>query len=104
MDAYGYLFKGFDGKVSADYVPSLIGIATVGPDAYFERVDLDTRRITALAVSRYLTEEGDVIFEARNSDAKRFYIPKAELEELAAFHHDDDTFEMINALVSRRVH
>jgi hypothetical protein len=114
MEAYGYVFKGYAGKIDPEYIPSLIGSpvgATAGSatDAYFERVEINNRRITDLSISRYCVFDNgpagtsDVIFAIRGPIGS-YYLPRRELEEIAAAHQDDDTIEMIAALVRKNPH
>lgn len=108
MDAYGYLFKGYAGKVSADYFPSLIGSpddTTHGnaDDAYFERIEISDRHISDITISRWRVWDNgpagvsDFILAVRGRGGS-YYIPKAELEEIAASNQDDETFELLAKL------
>lgn len=113
MDAYGYILKGNATSVRPDYVPSLIGIdagtfTSSNRDPYFERVEITDRTITSLAVSRWITFGDsatpttiDPILEVK-APGTAYYIPRSELYEIAAFHHDDDTIEMIDTLAKSR--
>lgn len=112
MDAYGYRLAGNSITASPDYVPSLIGVdpnqlRANARDPYFERIEVSDRRITALAISRYVTYDSlpldhrDPILEIK-SPAGNYYIPKSELEEIAGFHQDDETFEMLADLFKGR--
>jgi hypothetical protein len=108
MDQHGYILKGNSKTAPTDYIPSLIGVdetqtnASRG-DPYFERVDIADRRISSLSVSRWVSydslplEYRDPIL-AVQSPHGAYYIPASELHEIAAFHHDDDTIEMLAAL------
>lgn len=108
MDAHGYLFKGKAGSSLPDLYPSLIGAlpgstnASNG-DAYFDRIDLADRTVKRIIVSKWLVWDNgaaavsDPILQVQ-SPAGTYYIPKSELEEIAAANHDDDTWEMLAAL------
>ena len=106
MDAHGYLFRGFAGKVSPDYIPSLIGctpdaVHGTNSDAYFERVEITDRTILKITSSRWwsfdsaIEPDGDpiVIIEAPIGS---YYLPLSELEEIAASNQDDDTWALID--------
>ncbi len=107
MDAYGYRLAGNEKTRSPEDFPSLIGVDPNGlknrPDPYFDRIDITDRTITSLAYSRWVTYDSvttpqqDPILEVR-SPGGGYYIPLSELQEIAAAHQDDDTFEMIAAL------
>lgn len=108
MDAYGYLFKGYAGKVSPDYFPSLIGSPAGtthgnGDDAYFERIEISDRHISDISISRWscFNNDGAAVSDpilAVRGRAGSYYIPKAELEEIAAANQDDETFELLAKL------
>lgn len=118
MDAYGYILKGLAGKVPQEYIPSLIGVDSSHPAdttlaAYFERIELKDRTITSITTSKYISYDNvteadpnpsinDVILMVRTPRGG-YYIPKGELEEIAAFHHDDDTFDKLNELYGKLV-
>jgi hypothetical protein len=111
MTAHGYILKGNSKTAQPDYIPSLIGIdtGTFTPNKtnpYFERIDITDRTITSLAASRWNVFDSlvtgtetalDPILEVRGPRLS-YYIPKSELFEIAAFNHDDDTIDMLNAL------
>lgn len=108
MDAFGYRLSGNTRTVSLDYVPSLVGVdpnqlRASAADPYFERFEITDRSITSLSFSRWVTYDSlpekfrDPILEVR-SPGGNYYIPRSELEEIAAAYQDDDTFEMIAAL------
>ncbi len=108
MDPFGYLLKTNSKQAASDYIPSLIGVdpeqvRANARDPYFERIELPTRAVTALSVSRWVTfdslpaTERDPILAVK-APFGTYYIPASELFELAAYHHDDDTIEMMRAI------
>jgi hypothetical protein len=111
MDAHGYRLAGNSATTAPEEFPSLIGVDPNGltnrPDPYFARFEVEDRTITSLAFSRWVTYDSvtfpdqDPILEVR-SPIGGYYIPLSELEEIAAAHQDDDTFEMIAALKKGR--
>lgn len=111
MDAHGYRLAGNEKTASPDAFPSLIGVDPFGckarPDPYFDRIDITDRSITSLSISRWVTYDSatlpqqDPILEVR-SPAGGYYIPRSELEEIAAANQDDETFELLAALKQGR--
>lgn len=105
--SHGYLFKTYASKASADYIPSLVGVPAPGQSTdtgYFERIELQDRYIGAMSVSRWVTEEGDTILAVSGRKGKTYYIPKSELEEIAAENQDDDTWDMLTAISKKRIY
>lgn len=112
MDAHGYRLAGNTKTVAPDYVPSLVGVDTQqvrasATDPYFERIEIADRTIASLSITRWVTYDSlplsdrDPILGVKGP-AGSYYIPKSELEEIAAANQDDETFELINALFKGR--
>lgn len=108
MDAHGYILNGNSKTAAPGYFPSLIGVEPdqVNPnkgDPYFARIEVTDRRITTIARSRWVCFDSlpsatrDPILAVRTVSGS-YYIPASELFEIAAFHHDDDTIEMMTKL------
>jgi hypothetical protein len=111
MDAFGYILAGNARTAAADFIPSLIGVATAQlpaskSDLYFNRIDVADRTITSIAVSPYVTydslplEVRDPILAVKGPEFS-YYIPRSELEEIAAANGDDDTFALLAKLGGR---
>jgi hypothetical protein len=111
MDAFGYILAGNARTAPADFYPSLIGVSedqrSAGrADPYFNRIDVTDRRITEIAVSPYVTydslplEHRDPILAVKGPGGN-YYIPRSELEEIAAANQDDDTFALLAKLGRR---
>jgi len=102
---HAYVFHSYARRnPQVDFVPSLICYPMNGAaasEAYYKRVELSSRRITAMAKTNFLTDTQSPLIAIR-MDGGSYYIPKDELEEIAAEHHDDDIFEMINSLFRSR--
>jgi hypothetical protein len=106
--SHGYLFKAYAHNAPAGYIPSLIGDMAPGNNgrpAYFEMIEIADRRIDSMVVSRWVSEgqPENPILQCRHPKGHSYYIPKNELEDIAAENSDDDTFEMLALLFKRRV-
>lgn len=109
MQAYGYMLKGKASHLSPDYIPSLIGTSPeaveAGPeDMYFEMVEFDDRRIESIALTKWVNFDSlpltgrDPIVIVKRPDGKGYYITVSELQDIAAFHQDDETFELLASI------
>lgn len=107
MDAHGYTLTSNSKTSSPDYIPSLVGVSTdINPnssrDVYFDRVDLPNHTITSLSLSRWVSiDDNDPILGVKFG-TRSYYIPAAELHELATANDDTETLEMLGALAKRR--
>lgn len=106
---HAYTFHGYARRnTDVAFVPSLIGTPISGSaasEAYYVRHELPTRRITTMAKTHYVEQETkSPIVAIRLDNGASYYIPKDELEEIAAAHQDDDIFSMLNSLYHSRVY
>ncbi len=103
---HGYLFKAYAKRAAPEYIPSMIGTPVNGSSAepsYYERIEVSDRAVNALSKTQYVVEgTSDPILQVRHPKGSLYYIPKSELEEIAAAHQDDDIFDMLNALFKVR--
>lgn len=103
----GYIFKTYAFRAAAGYIPSLVGspIDGVGAQvAYYERIELPSRHITALGKTQYVVEgSDDPILQARHAKGTIFVIPASELADIAAAHQDDELWAMLRRLLKGRV-
>lgn len=109
MQAFGYILKGKASHLSTDYIPSLIGtpagaIEASPDDMYFEMIEFDDRRIKSIAVTKWVNfdstplDNRDPILIVKRPDDKGYYITLSELQDIAAFHQDDETFELLASI------
>ncbi len=109
MEAFGYTLKGKAERLSTDFTPSLIGVGVNASepspqDMYFERIEFTDRTIASISKTDWVNYDSapltgrDPILKIRRPDGSGYYIPLSELQELAAFHQDDETFELLAAL------
>lgn len=105
MDGHGYTLIANSRSAEAGFMPSLVGVESVNPnarDVYFDRIDITGFTITNLALSRWTDPDGDPILAVKTR-AGGFYIPQSELVELATETDDADLLDMLKALRLQRV-
>lgn len=101
MDAHGYTLSGNSRSAAPGYIPSLVGFDASAPDrsVYFTRSDFDTQpAITSLSFSRWVNEDDNDPIVAVKTAKGSYYIPLAELIEIAQEGSDIETLELIDAL------